>query len=321
MARRGWYESEEARREVDRMAAAGVDCVALMVNVMQERYSSTRMFSDFRFTVSDWELLEIIEAIRARGMRVMLKPVIECHDSVWRGQIRFPEGDQQIQGVVTDYWGPWFESLTASLVHYARLATRGRAEMFCLGCELRGTETRSDDWRRVLGRVRDVYEGVVTYNAAGHYSLRPGELPDWYRDLDLLALSYYAGADVEPTVEALSEALAPTVERLGEVSRDVGLPLLFAEVGCRSVEGAVRCPAQHQNVADYDGQVQATWLEAIWRLFSGQSWWAGMFWWKWDEQQDRPQYDRPGGDTGFTVAGKPAEETMGRLFRQDRGEQ
>jgi hypothetical protein len=40
-------------------------------------------------------------------------------------------------------------------------------------------------------------------------------------------------------------------------------------------------------------------------------WWMGMYWWKWDEQYDRPWVrDDPRGDKGFTVWGKPAAETM-----------
>jgi hypothetical protein len=34
--------------------------------------------------------------------------------------------------------------------------------------------------------------------------------------------------------------------------------------------------------------------------------------WKWEEQQNRPHYHKPEGDTGFTVHGKPAEAVLAR---------
>ncbi len=314
MAPNGYFASDEAEAQVDRMAALNVDSVALMVMVMQEAFYSTRMFRDFRFTADDGQLLAMIERIRAAGMRVMLKPVLECHDSVWRGNINFPAGDEQIQGVRTDYWGPWFESLGDSLVHYGRLAERGGAEMLCLGCEYRGAERRSEDWATVVQRVREVYGGTVTYNAAGYHALDPDDLPTWYGKLDVLGLSYYVGAEAAPEADALVSALLPTVARLAAVAAAVDKPLVFAEAGCRSVQGGQRHPAKYDHQGDYDGDVQANWLEAVWRLFHDQPWWHGMFWWKWDEQQDRPQYHQPGGDTGFTIAGKPAADAMKRCY-------
>lgn len=70
----------------------------------------------------------------------------------------------------------------------------------------------------------------------------------------------------------------------------------------------------------YDGDEQANYLEAVFRTFWDEPWWAGLYWWKWDEQNDRPQFKNdPRGDKGFTVWGKPAAETMKRWYgRGDR---
>ena len=78
--------------------------------------------------------------------------------------------------------------------------------------------------------------------------------------------------------------------------------------------GGASQPADSKIVAPYDGEEQANYLDAVLSSFSGEPWWAGLYWWKWDEQQKRPQYEDPAGDKGFTIAGKPAAEVMKRWY-------
>ena len=67
------------------------------------------------------------------------------------------------------------------------------------------------------------------------------------------------------------------------------------------------------NGKKYDGEEQANYLAAVIRAFSAEPWWGGLLWWKWDEQNYRPQFhDDPAGDKGFTIDGKPAAQVMKR---------
>jgi len=61
-------------------------------------------------------------------------------------------------------------------------------------------------------------------------------------------------------------------------------------------------------------------LDAVCSTFWNEPWWMGLYWWKWDEQNHRPQFhDDPRGDKGFTLWGKPAADTMKRWYgRPDR---
>lgn len=61
-------------------------------------------------------------------------------------------------------------------------------------------------------------------------------------------------------------------------------------------------------------------MEAVLSAFWKEPWWRGFYWWKWDEQQNRPQYKTDSaGDQGFTIKGKPAAETMKKWYaRTDR---
>jgi hypothetical protein len=321
LARPGYYDSPEGRAAVNAMAQLGVRWVALMVTIMQETFASRRLFRDFEFTPDDDELERIIAHCHARGIRVMLKPMVECHDSAWRGRIRFPDRDQQIQGRQVDYWGEWFESHTRALRHYARLAERTGCEMFSVGCELVGTDGQSDHWQRTIAAVRTVFSGPLTYDAQPESVLADAP-PAWFSQLDLIGVSYYVSAATRPgaSLEEMTAALAPSVGQFAQAVKRIGRPLVFAEAGCRSALGAAIKPAGYAASDEYSGEEQARYLEAFCSLFWSQSWWRGFYWWKWDEQQHRPHYHAdPHGDTGFTLAGKPAEDVLRRWFqREDR---
>ena len=310
LARNGYYRSEVGKAEVERICDMGSGWVALMATIMQDSYSSTRTYADFNFTPSDLELADTIRRFHERGVKVMLKPIVENHDSVWRGMINFPEGHQQIQGIVTDYWGEWFKNYTDAMLHYARIATDTGVEMLCVGCEMLGAEPQDERWSKLLKSVRGEYSGLLTYNADQYYPTRPF-LHKWYSELDLLGISFYTGSKrPNPTAEQIAEDIVKTAEDIGEMSKTLGIPVFFAECGARSVEGGALVPWDYKNSGKFDGDVQAAFLKAVVLTFSKCDWWKGLLWWKWDEQQKRPQYQSAGGDTGFTIKGKPAEETM-----------
>lgn len=318
-ARAGYY-AREGLAQVEQMAAMNIRWVALQINVMQDTFYSTRLYQDFEFTPKDYEVEAFIEKCHKHGIRVMLKPMVECHDSAWRGQIRFPDNDEQIQGVRVDYWSRWFKSLTDSLLHYGSLAERTGCEMLCVGCELDGTQHRSDDWRRTIARVREIYSGPLTYDPT-HRALK-AEIPcDWFDALDMLGLSFYfpAADKAKATVEEMVAFLQPRVQQMEALHQRFNKPIVFVETGTRSMVGG---GAEHDYrlTRSYDGQEQANYTEAVLAAFWDKPWWRGQYVWKWDEQQDRPQYRvDPAGDTGFTVIGKPAADVLSRWYaRTDR---
>lgn len=316
MGRNGYYRSERGLREAENICALGVKWVALIVTVVQERYCSTRMFADYEFTPSDLELAAMVRRFHGAGIKVMLKPMIECLDSVWRGRIRFPEKQMMIQGVSVDYWKEWFDHYTACMEHYGRFAEENRVELFCIGCEMLGTEDRETLWPGVIERVRRVYHGPVTYNADQLWPSREN-CRKWYSKLDLLGISFYTGTErPNPTPSEIAADLQEAVARTEGVAKKIGIPIFFAECGARSVVNGTRRPWDYTNAGDYDGTAQANYLAGVIEAFSSCDWWRGLLWWKWDELQTRPHYMQPGGDTGFTIHGKPAEQVFRKWCRQ-----
>ena len=126
-ARNGYLSSPAARDEVDRIASLHIPWVCLVVTVMEETFCSTRQFRDFCMTPGDDELLDIIGYIHEKGIRVMLRPMLECWDGTHRGQIHLPEGtifpDRPFR-----YRSQWFANYEHLTRHYCRIAAR-------TGCE------------------------------------------------------------------------------------------------------------------------------------------------------------------------------------------
>lgn len=317
LAKNGYYRSAAGQDEIERICALGQGWVALIAIVMQERYSDTRMYRDCFYTVSDLELARTIEEFHRRGVKVMLKPMIECHDSTWRGMINFPDGQQQIQGIVTDYWGEWFRNYTECMKHYARLATDTACELFCVGCEMLGTQPQEKHWPGVIAAVRALYDGPVTYNTDQFWPGQPFA-QKWFSELDLLGISFYTGSPrTNPSAREIADDLRVRTTEIGALSEEIGVPVFFAECGARSVTGGALVPWDYRNSGAYDGEIQAAYLQAVIDTFSPCPWWKGLLWWKWDEQQNRPQYKQAGGDAGFTIRGKPAEEVMRKWCAAD----
>ena len=147
--RKGAYRTPEAAASMERLAALGGDWTALAFTVLQDSFSSTLIRPDYRYTVTDKDITAAVEKLHALGLKVCMKPMVNCADGVWRANIAFPEreiGDK-------DYWKEWFESYTAFLCHYAEIAEDTGCEMFCVGCEMLGTEAKEEYWRSAIRLV------------------------------------------------------------------------------------------------------------------------------------------------------------------------
>ena len=324
MARNGYYSSEAGKQEIQNLINSGADSIALMVTIMQDAFYSTRMYRDFEITPSDDELRETIRTFRKAGIKIMLKPILEMHDSCHRGDVRFPpENQEQISGIRTNYWAMWFKNYTAAMVHYARICELEGVEMLLLGCELTAQDAKEEYWPPLIEAVRKVYHGLLAYNTPSwwHYAVDQGWVRNWFSLLDMVGISNYYGKGHDPktqkygmhidevNADTICEGMMTVVKNLDEAYEIFHKPIFMAEVGVRSVQHALDAPSDcWNNQNGFDGEIQIMFMDGFCRAFSTRDWWAGFFWWKWDEQQNRPHFHHPTGDTGCTIKGKPCEK-------------
>ena len=104
---------------------------------------------------------------------------------------------------------------------------------------------------------------------------------------------------------------------LEDLARTFGRPVLFTEVGYRSIAGAGVDPWNWRVRRSADGGAeQADAYEAMFRTFWHRSWFAGLFVWEWDPA--RITVDSRF-DTGYSPQNKRAAEIMGRWFTRLTG--
>ena len=140
---KGMLGTEKANESVKALAAMGGNWAALAFAVTQEKFSSSRFGMDFRFVDTDREIETAIKQLKDSGLKVCLKPILNCEDGTWRANITFPEREFPIydeHGRLKSYWNEWFSCYTAFICHYAEIAEYTGCEMLCIGCEMIGTE-------------------------------------------------------------------------------------------------------------------------------------------------------------------------------------
>ena len=205
------YAAPEAAESMQKLADTGTEwiCIAFAPN-MKSYDTPEIVFGDANpDMITDDELRKAIDTARAKGMKPMLKPVVNSADDVWRAWIRFyrpvtdeekaagitgeldPWGDEpkMREGEVKDLakWDQWWEDFTNYIVHYAKIAEEKQVPVLCLGCEMNSTEEFEDKWRALIAKVRDVYHGQITYDV-NHGN---EEQVKWFDDLDFISISAY----------------------------------------------------------------------------------------------------------------------------------
>ena len=333
MNKRGYYATEFAKNQPEQMKNIGVNWTTLNINICQEQVFSRKLFLDFKYTVTDTEIIEMTKLLHENGVRVVLKPCLTSLDGAAMCRVDFPDETEcrQIEGVRTNYWKEWFDSYTEGMRYFAELSQRAGIDALMIGAECRGTEGQNQYWEELIDEVRSIYSGPLTYEIT-YVSLKNFNL-NWFNKLDFISYSYYPpAASPSPEMTNLEnpEALTrptPTVEEMKEylfsrkakikrlMERFGNMPVAFTEFGIRSAHGCSMCPTNYLWDTPYDGEEQANYMQAAFETFIDIPGWMGLFWWKWDETQIRPQYHGdPKGDRGFTIQGKPAEKVMKEWF-------
>ncbi len=348
---RGEYASPEATESMRKLAETGADTVCIAFAPSLKTYDTPRFTwgDDNPQMVSDGEVRHAIDLARDNGLRVILKPTVNCEDQTWRAWIRFyrpltdaereagvtgvedPWGDKPVfrEGEAVDdaAWAEWWACFGDFLAHYAKIAGEENVDAFCLGCEMNSTESFNDEWRAVIRRVRQVYKGPLTYDVNhGRERLVP-----FWDEVDFLSISAYypvappegmteeeAAATTTPKSEIIA-ALRTVREELRELHREYRKPILFIETGVTNVRGCARYPWSHPDAelgSPIDEQEQANYYEAMFETFWDEPWFKGFTWWDWPARL-YPIEDATA-NRGFCVYGKQAEGVVREWYGKPR---
>lgn len=308
-AKRGDYRTDEGIKSQDLLFDIGVNWICLAFPVMQKTFSSTEILFDYRYTVTDKDIIFAINRAHERGIKVCLKPMINCSDGVWRALIDFPD---QNMAEGNPYWGKWFESYTAFLLHYAEIAEDTKCEMYCIGCEMCASERKEEYWRNIIKEVRKVYAGPLVYNT----NHGKEDQVAWFDDLDYIGTSaYFPVAEVPgETKENMIAVWNNVREKMKALCEKFGKKLVFMEIGCRSAKGCAMMPWDfiHKDFPR-DEDEQANFYDSCLRVFAKENWFAGVFWWDWSTKIYNTK-EEAGNDPGFNIHLKKAEDVIRKWY-------
>ena len=285
---------DEYKKALDGIADLGADTVSIVVDSRQENGTSGVIFLDMRISPSPEKLTELIRYAKSKKLRVLMMPIVLLQNprgNEWRGTIK-PES-----------WEEWFDSYRQVMLHYARVAQDGGADVFSVGSELVSTEKHRDEWRFTIQQVRGVFHGQLTYSANwDHYQ----SIPFWDQ-LDLISTnSYYKlgeNRDV-PVTEIVS--------RWKQIQRDFlpwvqskHKPFMFTEVGWCSVANAAHEPWDYtQTSVPIDLDLQKKLYEGFFEAWYNVPELGGFMIWQYSIGDGGPH------DRGYTPLGKPAEQVL-----------
>jgi hypothetical protein len=285
------FGTASAQRSLQAAKQMGAKAVAIIPFLWQPDPSSADIARGN--DMPDDEIRAAIRQARALGLAVVVKPHVWVPQS-WAGAIE-PQSEEA--------WRRWFAAYGAAIEPIARLAAEEKADAFSIGTELSKT-THRPEWIAVIAAARAAFPGTLLYVA--HNAEEAERVPFWGR-LDMVGISLYPplGDDADRTGRIASMHIL--ARRLEAISAVNGKPVLVAEIGLRSAEGAAKKPweSAEERAAKPDPRLQADviadWLEAL-----KQPAIKGVLVWRWFTDPAAGG----GSDTDFTVQGKPAQAML-----------
>ena len=298
------------KQSLDNARATGANFVAFVIPYYQSNIYATDIGPGWN-TPSDSALLAATTYAHSIGLSVMFKVHPESYGGEWRANI-----DPYNR---TD----WFSRYQALLTHLGSLAEQNHVEMISIGTELvRLTSTSWNSsntgyWNTLIGALRGTYHGKLTYGANSTYNQTDQYTNEkiyvgFWSLLDYASLSPYYNLDYgSNSVDSLVRAWDYWNKYdIGPFQAKIGKPILFGEIGYRSLPEAYKDPWNWSRSGPSDQQGQANDYQALMQYWNNYPYMQGIFWWNWSSN---PTQISPG-DTNYSPERKMAETILKNWF-------
>lgn len=294
-ARVGFLASTESQKSLAQMKTkTACNSVILIISALQETAHSDELDYTHQYMPSDEELTRTIKFAQEEGLRVILKPVVNCKDGTWRAHINFFDYSPKCE----PKWSMWFENYKEYILHYANIAERTGCEMFIVGCELVQTQRKEREWRELIKSVRSIYTGLISYNTDKYSE----EHVSWWDAVDVISSSgYYPIDDWDQELN-----------RIEKVAKIFNKPFFFAELGCKSCVSSSQRPNVWELQSKVDVDEQARYYKTMLQVCSKYPFVNGIGIWEWSDCL----YEESQGinDRGYNIYGKPASKVLQQIW-------
>ncbi len=292
------FGSDTFKQSLQNLRATSANAVTLIVPYYQSNIYSTDIHAGSN-TPTDSSLAAGIDQAHALGFTVSLKPHLESDDGQWRAFIN--PSDRQA----------WFTAYGNMLQHLGQLGAQHGLEQIVMGTELADMSsasvngTNTQNWRSLIGALRGVFHGQLTYSAQHDNPDEKDQIQFWDA-LDVIGISAYhplQGNSVDELKQSWDQwnntAIRPLQQRYGK-------PVIFTEVGYKSVGGSHTEPGAWWMGGGIDMGEQARDYEALYSYWNDQPSMQGVSWWDWSSDPNAGG----SGDTNYTPQHKDAEGVM-----------
>lgn len=298
----GDYASAASASSIQALATTGANSITLVATQYVDSVDSssiTTTSADGKLsTESDANIVTAIEQAKALGLNVLLSPHLNIvgsqGDQIWQAELNPADT------------AAFFQNYTAVVLDYAQIAQQYGVATLSIGDELSALSGQQYQpyWDELIAQVRQVYSGQLTYSSAwsetNHVS--------FWGELDVIGANAYIPVTgvANPTLEQLtagwqnvsSDAYAAAamngqspVAFYQSLSTTYGKPVVFTEIGYRSVNGTNMLEGDNSNTATtyVDFQQQALAYEAFYSVWSQNhgAWMQGAYAWDWNPTPDQ----------------------------------
>ncbi len=267
------YGSDAARRQLDAIKDLGGNWITVtdFIYMPDVRQPTLRWGRDRSLT--DDGLAQTIRDAKSRGINVLMKP------HVWSNQ--FWNGDEWHGTIAMTNeadWHTFFQRYGDFMVQQAQLGQAAGADAFSIGVEMKATTHRADDWRRLIARIREVFDGQITYSANSDEYRNV----TWWDALDCIGITAYFPLvrEGKPTEEGIRQGWRRVMADLEPFAQEAGLPVCFTELGFSRSSNAAAAPWEHHEL-DPDPQLQAMLYRVALEEIGRSDAVVGVFLWKW----------------------------------------
>jgi uncharacterized protein YozE (UPF0346 family) len=300
------FSSDGFRTNVDHYQALGITTITLVVPVYQSNTGSIDVGPGGN-TPTDASLISAIEYVHSRGLGVMLKIHLDPRSGEWRANIN--PGDRN----------GWYTNYLAMLKKYAQLAQSEHVESYCVGTELIDMASaainpdNTQRWQNMIAQVRQLYTGKITYDANWGSDTHAGEAKyiQFWSSVDFIGISAYYPLSGDGSIAQNKAAWAGWLSsEIQPIHDQTQKPIVFTEIGYRSVTGAHSEPFNSWQTGSYAPQEQVNDYEALFQFWDAYPYIQGVdFWYAISNPNSGGA-----GDTDYLVQNKPVEQNIKNWF-------
>ena len=301
------FRTDTFKQSVQNLKATGANTVSLIIPYWQANDQASHI-ELAQNSPTDQSLISAINYIHSLGMQVMLKPHLDSGSGAWRATISPTDRDA------------WYGNYSAMLNHLGDIGKQTNVEIICIGTEMVYTATYTSNpdntqrWITMINSLRTHFPGKLTYSS----NWGPGGVTDeknhigFWPNLDYIGISAYFNLNTPSTdYESLKNAWDTyRVSQIEPLYNQYKKPILFTELGYRSVPGSHNQPWNYSSPGNAYQQEQADDYTALFKYWDNYSYMVGVQFWNWSSDPNAGGIN----SNDYTPQHKLAENVMTTWF-------